>query len=146
LRSCSGTFPTRLKKLSFRKGSDFGAFFRSTAKQAGDKPLRRPSGLAAKDDGLLGADAGEWFSQQGWSVLETTIGAGALEMIRELDRFILSKRISTSQTKLPDGMSRTPAGCRIRTLRSFMRQEGRRIMTASCLGVFFYPSQYRRMI
>src|SRR6476620_5075731 len=31
-------------------------------------------------------DVAEWFHQKGWSVFETAIGAGALQMIRELDR------------------------------------------------------------
>ena len=68
-------------------------------------------------------------------MLETAIGAGAgaLQMIRELDPVHPSKRISTLPTQLPDGMSRTPAGCRNQTSRSFMRQKGRGIMTASCL-------------
>jgi CheY-like chemotaxis protein len=45
--------------------------------------------LVAGDDGLVREDAVEWFRQQGWSVLETAIGAGALQMTRELDRIHL---------------------------------------------------------
>ena len=43
--------------------------------------------LVVEDDGLVREDIAEWFRQQGWSVLETAIGAGAgaLQMIRELD-------------------------------------------------------------
>ena len=35
---------------------------------------------------------------------------------------------------------------RIKTLRSFMPQDGRRVRPASCLGVFFSPSLCRRKI
>jgi CheY-like chemotaxis protein len=45
--------------------------------------------LVVEDDGLVREDAVEWFRQQGWSVFETAIGAGALQMIRELDRIHL---------------------------------------------------------
>ena len=42
--------------------------------------------LVVEDDGLVQEDVVEWFRQQGWSVLKTGIGAGALQMLREVDR------------------------------------------------------------
>jgi CheY-like chemotaxis protein len=35
-------------------------------------------------DVLVREDAAEWFRQRGWRVLETAIGAGALQMLREV--------------------------------------------------------------
>jgi CheY-like chemotaxis protein len=109
-------------------------------------PFDGLTALVVEDDGLMREDIAEFFRRQGWRVFETAIGAGALQLTGRQTAFIFSSRISTLPTPSPDGMSRKPAGCLIQTLRSFMPQEGGRIMPASCLGVFFCPSLCRRMI
>jgi CheY-like chemotaxis protein len=109
-------------------------------------PFDGLTALVVEDDGLLREDIAEFFRRQGWSVFETAIGAGALQMIREADRVHLLFTDINLADAVTDGMSRKPAGCLIQTLRSFMPQEGGRIMPASCLGVFFCPSLCRRMI
>ena len=45
--------------------------------------------LVVEDDVLVRADIADWFRQQGWIVLETAIGAGALRTIREADHLCL---------------------------------------------------------
>jgi CheY-like chemotaxis protein len=45
--------------------------------------------LVVEDDGLVREDIAGWFRQQGWIVLETAIGAGALQFIREASRLHL---------------------------------------------------------
>jgi CheY-like chemotaxis protein len=52
-------------------------------------PLEGLTVLVVEDDSLLRDGFAEWFRRQGWSVLETAIGAGALQMIREVDRIHL---------------------------------------------------------
>jgi CheY-like chemotaxis protein len=49
-------------------------------------PFDGLTALVVADDGLLREDIAEFFRRQGWSVFETAIGAGALQMIREADR------------------------------------------------------------
>ena len=46
-------------------------------------PFDGLTALVVEDDGLVREDVAEWFRQQGWSVFETAIGAGALQLIRE---------------------------------------------------------------
>ena len=45
--------------------------------------------LVVEDDGLVREDIADWFRQQGWIVLETAVGAGALQLIREAGRLHL---------------------------------------------------------
>jgi CheY-like chemotaxis protein len=52
-------------------------------------PFDGLTALVVEDDGLVREDIVELFRQQGWSVFETAIGAGALQMIREADRLHL---------------------------------------------------------
>jgi CheY-like chemotaxis protein len=52
-------------------------------------PFEGLTALVVEDDGLVRAHIVEWFRDQGWSVLETPIGAGALQLIREADRLHL---------------------------------------------------------
>jgi CheY-like chemotaxis protein len=46
-------------------------------------PFDGLTALVVEDDGLVREDIAAWFRQQGWSVVETAIGAGALQLIRE---------------------------------------------------------------
>jgi CheY-like chemotaxis protein len=52
-------------------------------------PFDGLTALVVEDDGLVREDVAEWFRQRGWSVFETAIGAGALQLIREADRVYL---------------------------------------------------------
>ena len=49
-------------------------------------PFDGLTALVVEDDGLVREDIAEFFRRQGWSVFETTIGAGALQMMREANR------------------------------------------------------------
>jgi CheY-like chemotaxis protein len=108
-------------------------------------PFDGLTALVVEDDGLVREDIAAWFRQQGWSVVETAIGAGALQLIREAG----SLHLLFTDINLADavtGWDVAEAGRVLHPLRSFMPQEGGRIMPASCLGVFFRPSLCRRMI
>jgi CheY-like chemotaxis protein len=52
-------------------------------------PFDGLTALVVEDDGVVREDIAAWFRQQGWSVFETAIGAGALQLIREADRLHL---------------------------------------------------------
>jgi CheY-like chemotaxis protein len=52
-------------------------------------PFDGLTALVVEDDGLVREDVAAWFRQQGWSVFETAIGAGALQLIREASRLHL---------------------------------------------------------
>ena len=52
-------------------------------------PFDGLTALVVEDDGLVREDVAQWLRQQGWSVFETAIGAGALQLIREADRLHL---------------------------------------------------------
>ena len=67
-----------------------GTFSRWTAwKPCMTNPFDGLTALVVEDDGLVREDIAEFFRQQGWSVFETAIGAGALQMIREVNRLHL---------------------------------------------------------
>ena len=52
-------------------------------------PFDGLTALVVEDDGLVREDIADWFRQQGWIVLETAVGAGALQLIREAGRLHL---------------------------------------------------------
>jgi CheY-like chemotaxis protein len=45
--------------------------------------------LVVEDDGLVREDIAGWFRQQGWTVLETAVGARAVQLIRDAGRLHL---------------------------------------------------------
>jgi hypothetical protein len=87
--------------------------------------------LVVEDDGLVREDVADWLRQQGWIVLENALGAGRCS--GRLRLLFTDINLAHAITGWDVWM---PAGHRIRTLQSFMPQEGRRIRPASCLRVF----------
>jgi len=49
-------------------------------------PFDGLTALVVEDDWLVREDIAGFFRRQGWSVFETAIGAGALQMMREANR------------------------------------------------------------
>jgi hypothetical protein len=124
-----------------------GAFSRQTAwKQCMTNPFDGLTALVVEDDWLVREDIAGFFRRQGWSVFETAIGAGALQMMREANRV----HLLFTDINLADAITGWDVAEAGRVshpdLAVIYASEGRRIMPASCLGVFFCPSPCRRMI
>jgi CheY-like chemotaxis protein len=109
-------------------------------------PFDGLTALVVEDDWLVREDIAGFFRRQGWSVFETTIGAGALQMMREANRV----HLLFTDINLADAITGWDVAEAGRVshpdLAVIYASEGRRIMPASCLGVFFCPSPCRRMI
>jgi hypothetical protein len=101
--------------------------------------------LVVEDDVWAREDVAAWLRQQGWIVLETAIGAGALQLIREADRL----HLLFADINLADaitGWDVAEAGRVSHPDLAVIYASGRRVRPACCFGVFFCPSLCRRTI